>query len=67
MTASVDGARAEGLACADPGARTPIGASGNFDISNIFGAVQNSCEAVLPISESFIPSLLYIKRYNYTH
>ena len=23
------GARAEGLACADPGARTPIGASGN--------------------------------------
>ena len=28
---SVDGGgRAEGLACADPGARTPIGASGNF-------------------------------------
>jgi hypothetical protein len=26
------GARAEGLACADPGARTPIGASGNFQI-----------------------------------
>jgi hypothetical protein len=24
------GVRAEGLACADPGARTPIGASGNF-------------------------------------
>jgi hypothetical protein len=24
------GGRAEGLACADPGARTPIGASGNF-------------------------------------
>ena len=24
------GDRAEGLACADPGARTPIGASGNF-------------------------------------
>jgi hypothetical protein len=24
------GARAEGLACADPGARTPIGASGIF-------------------------------------
>jgi hypothetical protein len=22
--------RAEGLACADPGARTPIGSSGNF-------------------------------------
>ena len=26
----VDGGRAEGLACADPGARTPIGASGNL-------------------------------------
>ena len=24
------GGRAQGLACADPGARTPIGASGNF-------------------------------------
>ena len=24
------GGRAEGLACADPGARTPIGASGNY-------------------------------------
>ena len=24
------GGRAEGLTCADPGARTPIGASGNF-------------------------------------
>jgi hypothetical protein len=24
------GGRAEGLACADPGAKTPIGASGNF-------------------------------------
>ena len=26
------GGRAEGLACADPGERTPIGASGNFYI-----------------------------------
>ena len=26
------GGRAEGLACADPGARTPIGASGNFQL-----------------------------------
>ena len=26
------GGRAEGLACADLGARTPIGASGNFSI-----------------------------------
>ena len=25
------GGRAEGLACADPGARTPIGASENFE------------------------------------
>jgi hypothetical protein len=27
------GGRTEGLACADPGARTPIGASGNFRLS----------------------------------
>ena len=27
------GGRAEGLACADPGARTPIGASGNFKLA----------------------------------
>ena len=26
------GGRAEGLACADLGARTPIGASGNFNL-----------------------------------
>ena len=29
------GGRAEGLACADPGARTPIGASGNLHINQI--------------------------------
>ena len=29
ISASVDGGRAEGLECADPGARTPIGVSGN--------------------------------------
>ena len=29
ISASVAGGRAEGLECADPGARTPIGASGN--------------------------------------
>ena len=29
ISASVDGGRAEGLACADPGARTPIGGSVN--------------------------------------
>ena len=35
---SVDGGRAEGLACLDPGARTPIGDSGNlvyFSLSKI--------------------------------
>ena len=30
------GGRAEGLACADPGARTPIGASGNLNSTHIF-------------------------------
>ena len=33
------GGRAEGLGCADPGARTPIGASGNF---NFFFDAYNS-------------------------
>ena len=31
MFAGVDGGLSGGQACADPGARTPIGASGNFD------------------------------------
>ena len=30
------GGRAEGLACADPGARTPIGANGNFSFLLFF-------------------------------
>ena len=30
ISASVNGGRAERLACADPGARAPIGASGDF-------------------------------------
>jgi hypothetical protein len=30
ISASVDGGRAEGLACADPRARSPIGASGIY-------------------------------------
>ena len=38
------GGRAEGLACADPGARTPIGASGNFD--------KNSCCVAPPLAWS---------------
>ena len=29
------GGRAEGLTCADPGGRTPIGLSGNFNISRL--------------------------------
>ena len=34
------GGRAEGLACADPGARTPYGASGNFySSSSLVGTV----------------------------
>ena len=33
------GGRAEGLACANPGARTPIGASGIFYISLILGTL----------------------------
>ena len=31
ISVHVDGGRAEGLACADPGARTPIGMSGKVE------------------------------------
>ena len=34
-SAGVDGGRAEGQACADPGARTPIGAIGIFQIAMV--------------------------------
>ena len=33
------GGRAEGLACADPGARTPIGASGNYQYYRFYHCV----------------------------
>ena len=33
------GGRAEGLACADPGARTPIGAIGNFLMLPNYGVI----------------------------
>ena len=36
------GGRAEGLACADPGARTPIGASGNFSSFVFFSSYRCS-------------------------
>ena len=39
------GGRAEGLACADPGARTPIGMSGNLEnvaFSDLDGCSTNS-------------------------
>ena len=47
LFALVDGGRAEGLACADPGARTPISASGNFptlsNVSDLAIAVNEAC------------------------
>ena len=41
------GGRAEGLACADPGARTPIGASGNSDICYSIETLFMSTQGVL--------------------
>jgi hypothetical protein len=45
------GGRAEGLACADPGARTPIGASGNFHLFSflvlLVTAVAKTTEGVV--------------------
>ena len=43
------GGRAEGLACADPGVRTPIGASGNY----------TKVSFLIKISESSIISYLF--------
>ena len=37
--------RAEGLACADPGARTPIGASGNFLVNSFYSS--RSCKVIM--------------------
>ena len=37
------GGQAEDLACADPGARTPIGASGNICIYNYSGMKTPDC------------------------
>ena len=36
------GCRAEGLACADPGARTPIGMSGNFSVAVVTEHIDSS-------------------------
>jgi hypothetical protein len=46
------GDRAEGLACADPGARTPIGASGNFVYSTFSNPFCKSRHAII-ITEGF--------------
>ena len=41
------GGRAEGLACADPGARTPIGTSGNFSTDSHVPVIISGVEPEL--------------------
>ena len=41
ISASVDGRPSGGLACADPGARTPIGASGNLSLIYIISFLHS--------------------------
>ena len=55
------GGRAEGLACADPGAGTPIGASGNFlSVVHIF--LRNKCwKYILSIIPSPIQDSICVK------
>jgi hypothetical protein len=55
------GGRAEGLACADPGARTPIGTSGNFSLlkfllkhKNRKKTVRNFFEIFLRLSDTYL-------------
>ena len=53
------GGRAEGLACADPGARTPISTSGNF--SNVLNQVDTTVYFLLAVLSPV--SMHYIVRY----
>ena len=58
------GGRAEGLACADPGARTPIGASGDF--TNYFNSKVKEfqwCQLLLTF-QSFQKVTFYTKTNN---
>ena len=51
------GGRAEGLACADPGARTPIGVSGNFNLCSV-----HVCLKLCPASDLHLKFSKYEKR-----
>ena len=46
--------RAEGLACADPGARTPIGASGNFPLCSQNEAHCSNYKYLEPVLNFFL-------------
>ena len=59
MYSHIDGGRAEGLACADPGARTPIGASGNYK-SILLGDLDPSPFCAYVILENFNFNVLYV-------
>ena len=55
------GERAEGLACADPGARTPISLSGNFEQSKGIMKGSNTLFVL------FIVATTFAKKLNETH
>ena len=52
------GGRAEGLACVDPGARTPIGASGNLNEFKSFHCFQVLTVEVERVSCGVLPGLV---------
>ena len=54
------GGRAEGLACADPGARTPIGASGNFNYSQ-----SNTLVILISSRLQLLNTHLFLSEYSY--
>jgi hypothetical protein len=57
--ASVDGCRAEGLPCADTGAGTPIGASGNFSSFSLNYFVQEGLSMCLASEEGSVRIIVF--------
>ena len=56
------GGRAEGLVCADPGARTPIGVSGNSRIFHILGRCKTTFTmALLLVKTHITPSIITVR------
>ena len=63
ISAHVDGGRAEGLACTDPGARTPIGVSGNLDCCGPFSSSLPKRVKKVNVSHKLSGLFTFLKKY----